>query len=154
MFKRLAKKHIKLKSVPVANRKSGIGTYERWRVGFNSCCAKELPVFVILWLQGQVGPTLKVIFKDLDIYLGYLRVVKCEESLFHFLISEGSAKLIFNIDYQYFYFLQIYHLNHLIMSNSLTQNYVQGLKSRNPEVRSKAARDLYLYVSRLQAMRK
>lgn len=35
------------------------------------------------------------------------------------------------------------------MSNSVTQNFVQGLKSRNPETRSKAARELYHYVSSL-----
>jgi len=33
------------------------------------------------------------------------------------------------------------------MSNALMQQFVAGLKSRNAETRSKAARDLYHYVS-------
>lgn len=34
------------------------------------------------------------------------------------------------------------------MSNALMQQFVAGLKSRNAETRSKAARDLYHYVSK------
>jgi hypothetical protein len=34
------------------------------------------------------------------------------------------------------------------MSNALMQQFVAGLKSRNAEIRAKAARDLYHYVSK------
>lgn len=44
--------------------------------------------------------------------------------------------------------LHIWRFYNSIMSNALMQQFVAGLKSRNAETRSKAARDLYHYVSK------